>query len=229
MNNLRRIRLAGPLGVAALLLAVSALPASAAPADQPAPPPGDQGQLTTLVGVHPAPAAAPQSPPPAGAVPPVPDRYKEPIGPFTMYMEVLASAEPSQFGELASPGCVTDSVYKRGMKVVFRFELYDLDNKVRLTSADGTTAQVTLPDGTALAAAFMPRGDPSAPADQAPWTWVTVWQVPTDYALGPVMYTVDVATPDGRSESITPASIPGQPVVPGQPLFLAGTYPTIIP
>ena len=61
-----------------------------------------------------------------------------------MFMEVLASAEPSQFGELATPGCVTDSVYKRGMKVVFRFELYDMDNKVRLTTADGTKAQVTL-------------------------------------------------------------------------------------
>jgi hypothetical protein len=43
------------------------------------------------------------------------------------------------------------------------------------------------------------------------------------------MYTVDVTTPDGRSASIMPASIPGQPVVPGQPLSLAGTYPTIIP
>jgi hypothetical protein len=43
------------------------------------------------------------------------------------------------------------------------------------------------------------------------------------------MYTVDVTTPDGRTESITPPSIPGQPVVPGAPLALAGTYPTIIP
>jgi hypothetical protein len=159
----------------------------------------------------------------------VPDRFKEPIGPFTMFMEVLASASPSQFGELATPGCVTDSVYKRGMKVVFRFELYDLDNKVRLTSDDGTTAQVTLPDGTALPAVFLPRGDPSASAADAPWTWVTTWHIPTDYALGPVMYTVDVATPDGRNASITPPSIPGQPVVPGAPLAIAGTYPTVIP
>jgi len=153
----------------------------------------------------------------------------EPIGPFTMFMEVLASAAPSQFGQLASPGCVTDSVYKRGMKVVFRFELYDMDNKLRLTTADGTTAQVTLPDGTALPAVFLPRGNPSAPVDQAPWTWVTVWQVPTDYPLGTVMYTVDVTTPDGRSASIIPPSITGQPVVAGRPLAVAGTYPTIIP
>lgn len=229
MTNFRRIRVAGPVAGAALLVAISALPASAAPADQPAPPAGDVGALTTLVGVHPAPAVPPAGPPPAGALPPVPDRYKEPLGPFTMSMEVLASASPSQFGQLASPGCVSDSVYKRGMKVVFRFELYDMDNKVRLTSADGATAQVTLPDGTVLPAVFLPRGDPSAPIGDAPWTWVTTWQVPTDYALGPVMYKVDVNTPDGRSASLEPSSLPGQPVVPDQPLFIAGTYPTIIP
>jgi hypothetical protein len=159
----------------------------------------------------------------------VPDRFKDPIGPFTMFMEVLASAAPSQFGELATPGCVTDSVYKRGMKVVFRFELYDMDNKVRLTSADGTTAQVTLPDGTALPALFLPRGDPNATTADAPWTWVTVWHIPPDFALGLVMYTVDVSTPDGRTASISRPSIPGQPVVPGTPLALAGTFPTVIP
>ena len=86
----------------------------------------------------PAPAVPARGRQPAWRLPPVPDRFKEPIGPFTMFMEVLASAEPSQFGLIASPGCVTDSVYKRGMKVVFRFELYDLDNKVRVTTADGS-------------------------------------------------------------------------------------------
>ena len=232
MISRTRVRLVAPLAGAALLVAISSLPVSAAPDDQPVPPvqtPDNQSQVTTLVGVHPAPPARPSGPPPPGALPPVPARFKEPIGPFTMFMEVLASAEPSQFGELATPGCVTDSVYKRGMKVVFRFELYDLDNKVRLTTADGTTARVTLPDGTQLPAVFLPRGDPSAPIGDAPWTWVTTWHIPTDYALGPVMYTVDVATPDGRSASISPPSIPGQPVVPGAPLLLAGTYPTIIP
>jgi hypothetical protein len=228
-----RLRLGGPVAAAALLVAVNALPASAAPADQPAAPgqvpTGDSSQVTTLVGVHPSPAVQPGGPPPAGALPPVPDRFKEPIGPFSMFMEVLASAEPSQFGELATPGCVTDSVYKRGMKVVFRFELYDMDNKVRLTTADGTKAQVMLPDGTTLPALFLPRGDPSQPIGDAPWTWVTTWHIPPDYPLGSVMYTVDVATPDGRSQTLQPASIPGQPVVPGVPLAIAGTLPTIIP
>ena len=43
------------------------------------------------------------------------------------------------------------------------------------------------------------------------------------------MYTVDVATPDGRSLAIHPTSIPGQPVIQGAPLLIGGTYPTIIP
>ena len=71
MINFRRIRVAGPVAGAALLVAVGALPASAAPADQPAPPPVDQGLLTTLVGVHPAPAVPPEGAPPPNALPPV--------------------------------------------------------------------------------------------------------------------------------------------------------------
>jgi hypothetical protein len=217
-------------GVALLLGALGAIPASAATpagvdAEQPAPPSGNAGPVETLVGVRPTTPAPAGGEVPPGAVPPVPARFAEPIGPFAMFMEVLASAGPSEAGLIASPGCVTDSVYKRGMKVVFRFEVYDLDNKTRVTSADGSTAQVTLPDGTALPAVFFPRGD----AEDAPWTWVAVWHIPTDYPLGPVLYSVDVATPDGRAASIAPPSVAGPPVVPGAPLAIAGTFPTIIP
>lgn len=210
-----------------VLLATMAGPSFAAPDDQ-GQPGGTPPQRETLIGVLPA--------PPMGseidnlpALPPVPDRFLEPMGPFAMSMEVLASAAPSQFGLIASPGCVTDSVYKRGMKMVFRFEVYDLDNKVRVTPADGSTAQVTLPDGTSLNAVFLPRGAPDSDLSAAPWTWVTTWHVPTDYPLGPVMYHVDVATPDGRSLAIHPTSIPGQPVIQGAPFLIGGTYPTIIP
>ena len=77
---------------------------------------------------------------------------------------------------------------------------------------------------------FLPRGDPSQTHGDAPWTWVTVWQIPTGLsARARCMYTVDVAAPDGRSQTLQPASIPGQPVVPGVPLAIAGTVPTIIP
>ena len=220
-------------GVALVFGALGALPVSAAPAgvdlEQPAPPTGNQAPPQLLVGVKSAPAVPAGAEIPPGSLPPVPARFSEPLGPFTMFMEVLASAAPSEHGLIASPGCVTDSVYKRGMKLVFRFEVYDLDNKTRVTSADGSTATVNLPDGTTLPALFLPRGGPGSDADSAPWTWVTVWQIPTDYPLGPVLYSVDVATPDGRAANIVPPSLPGQPVQPDVPLAIAGTFPTIIP
>ena len=181
----------------------------------------------TLVEVRPV-APVPQGPLPP-STPNVPERFAEPLGPFTMFMEVLASASPSEVGLVASPGCVTDSVYKRGMRLVFRFEVYDMDNRVRVTSTDGSTAEVQLPDGTTLPARFAPRGGPGSDPENAPWTWVTVWQIPTDYPLGPVLYSVNVATPDGRAASINPPSLAGQPVLPGAPLMVAGTFPSIIP
>jgi hypothetical protein len=218
-------------GVGLLLAAVVAAPVSAAPAgnglEQPAPPAASQGTVETLVSVGPAPAV-PAGGPPTG-LPAVPDRFAEPLGPFTMDMEVVASASPSEVGLLASPGCVSDSVFKRGMKLVFRFELYDMDNKVRVTSADGSTAQINMPDGSALTAYFRPRGGVGANPSTALWMWTTVWQIPTDYPLGPVLYSVDVATPDGRAATLDPPSLAGQPVQPGVPLSMAGTFPTIIP
>jgi hypothetical protein len=216
--------------VALLFAAVGALPASAESVtavdlEEPAPP--STGQVQTLIGVMPAPAVPAEALP--AELPPVPERFMEPIGPFTMFMEVLASVSPSENGLLASPGCVTDSVYKRGMKLVYRFEIYDLDNNVRLTSADGSTARVVLPDGQVLPAYFVPRGGPGTDPSTAPWTWVAVWQIPTDYPLGPVKYHIEVATPDGRSDSIEPPSLAGQPVQPDAALVIGGALPTIIP
>jgi len=214
--------------VVLLVLALAgAQPALAASEDAQAQQPAPSATPQTLIGVQPAPAV------PAGlplSNPPTPpDSYSQPVGPFTMFMEVLASASPSVNGLLAAPGCVTDSVYKRGMKLVFRFEVYDMDNKVRVTNADGSTAVVHVPNGPDLQANFLPRGGPGANDPNAPWTWVTVWQIDPSYPLGPVMYNVEVQTPDGRDGVITPPSIPGQPVQQGVPLMIAGTYPTIIP
>jgi len=214
--------------VVLLALALAgAQPALAASEDAQAQQPAPEGTTQTLVGVHPAPAVP--ALPPITNPPMPPDSYSQPVGPFTMFMEVLASASPSANGLLAAPGCVTDSVYKRGMKLVFRFEVYDMDNKVRVTDADGSTAIVHVPNGPDLQADFLPRGAPGTNDPNAPWTWVAVWQIDPNYPLGPVMYNVEVATPDGRDGMITPPSIPGQPVQPGVPLMVAGTYPTIIP
>ena len=225
LHRLTSRRLAQASGLAAALLVFGALPAAA----QPGPPGAPTGPIETLVGVTPAPPMPSEAPPPPDMMPPIPARFSEPLGPFAMHVETLASASPSEHGLLATPGCVTDSVYKRGMKLVFRFEVYDLDNKVRVTSADQSTANVVLPTGETLQGAFFPRAAPGQPVDTAVWTWVAVWQIPPDYPLGPVIYSIDIATPDGRSASLTPPSIAGQPVMQGVPLFVAGTFPTIIP
>ena len=80
-----------------------------------------------------------------------------------------------------------------------------------------------------MPAYFIPRGPPGSDPTTAPWMWTTVWQIPTDYPLGPVLYSVDVATPDGRAATLDPPSLAGQPYQPGVPLGVAGTFPNIIP
>jgi len=88
---------------------------------------------------------------------------------------------------------------------------------------------VHIPNGPDLQADFLPRGGPGANDPNAPWTSVAVRQIAPDYPLEPVMYNVEVTTPDGRDASITPPSIPGQTAQQGVPLAVAGTFPTIIP
>jgi len=147
-------------------------------------------------------------PPPDLSANPLPDFYSQPIGPFTMYMTVLATG-PSQYGLFTAPGCVADSIFKRGMKLVWRFEVYDIANGKRLTDRDGSRVSITLPDGTTEQARFEPRGPAGQVAPDAPWTWVAVWNIPLDYPLGPVDYRVDVGTADGRAGSIQPATFVG--------------------
>jgi hypothetical protein len=159
---------------------------------------------TPLITVRPGPAVPP-GPPPEMALPPIPASYSQPIGDFTMYMDVIATG-PSTYGLFAAPGCVLDGVFKRGMKLVWRFELYDMSTRTRLTSQDNATVSVTLPDGTIMPAMFLPRGEPGELPPDAPWTWVAVWNIPPDYPLGPVAYTVNVTTADGRTGALTPIS-----------------------
>jgi len=126
-----------------------------------------------------------------------------------MYMETVASASPSQYGLIASPGCVLDSVYKRGMKLVFRFELYDMQSGLRLTDRDGSKAEVSLPIGGPIQAVFNQRGPAGAVPPDAPWTWVAVWQIPPDYPLGPAEYAINVTTGDGRTGVLRPSTSGG--------------------
>jgi hypothetical protein len=123
-----------------------------------------------------------------------------------MYMEVLTAGGPSAAGLVASPGCVLDGVYKRGMKLIWRFEVYDQASGMRVTDRDGSYAEMLLPDGSVIPAEFHWRGGPNAPPD-APWTWVAAWDIPVDYPLGTVDYAVTVTTPDGRTGTLRPSRL----------------------
>jgi hypothetical protein len=123
-----------------------------------------------------------------------------------MYTEVIASG-PSDYGLDVGPvSCVQSGVFRRGMKMVWRFEVYDLSNGVRLNDRDGSEATILLPDGTAFPAHFSKRGGPAAPPDN-PWMWAGAWSIPPDYTLGPLSYSVQVHSADGRTAVLLPPVI----------------------
>ncbi len=184
-------------------------PASAQQADdeQPVPAHGVT-EPVPLITVRPGPAL-PDLPPPElpGELPPLPAAYGQPVGSFTMNMEVLVGGGPSTYGLFAAPGCVLDGVFKRGMKLVWRFEVYDMATGMRLTGREGGQVSIQLPDGSVIPARFEQRGEPGRVAPDAPWTWVAAWNIPLDTPLGPVDYRVIVTTPDGRSAGLTPSAM----------------------
>jgi hypothetical protein len=160
---------------------------------------------TGLITVHQVPPPAPSAPAPH-AERALPDEYGQPVGPFTMYMEVVTAGAPSAAGLVASPSCVLNGVYKRGMKLIWRFEVYDQQTGLRVTDRDGAQIEMVLPDGSTIPAEFLWRGGPNAPPD-APWTWVAAWDIPLDQPLGPVDYAVTVRTPDGRTGTLRPSRL----------------------
>ena len=68
----------------------------------------------------PPPAKAPPRPPMT-----TPAFYYEPVGPFFFYVETLTSANPSRYGVLATVPCIQSGVFKRGMRLVFRYEILE--------------------------------------------------------------------------------------------------------
>jgi hypothetical protein len=174
---------------------------------QPAPDTGVT-EPVPLITVRPGPALPNLPPPePPSELLPLPAAYAQPVGPFTMNMEVLVGGGPSIYGLFAAPGCTLDGVFKRGMKLVWRFEVYDMDSRMRLTDREGAEVGIQLPDGTFIPARFEQRGEPGRVAPDAPWTWVAAWNIPLDTPLGPVPYRVIVSTPDGRSAGLAPTAM----------------------
>ena len=135
----------------------------------------------------------------------MPASYDEPVA-FAFYVETLATTTVSRFGFASSVACTPNSVFKRGMKVVWRFEVFDASTGKRVTDMDGATARVRLPHGEEVTARFSQRAGGRVP--DAPWMWSAAWDIPLDYALGGLDYTITVTTRDGRTGTFkTPALV----------------------
>ncbi len=163
---------------------------------------GVEPGVTTLLGVQkgfppPAPVVPPQS------LPTTPASYYEPVGPFFFYVETLTSEGPGRYGFTATVRCIQTGVFKRGMRLVFRFEVLDTSTGKRVTDKDGATVKVRLPHGEEITARWTIRGSIAALPDSA-WMWDAFWDIPPDYPVGRLDYSIVVAAKDGRTATFIP-------------------------
>lgn len=154
------------------------------------------GKVTMLTGAQllPTPTPAPTSTPlPAGATPPPPPArpaYLTERVPFTYYVETLATTRISKYGVAATVNCLNTNVFKRGQRLVWRFEVFDTSTGKRVTNNEGTV-KVKLPHGEEMTSGFSMRGG------VGPWMWTSNWDIPPDYPLGGLDYEIIVTTKEG--------------------------------
>ncbi|MBI4498540.1 MAG: hypothetical protein HY689_11640 [Chloroflexi bacterium] len=158
-------------------------------------------KLTTLIGaqLQPTPTPAPTATPlPAGSTPPPPPErpaYLQEQVPFAFYVETLATQRISKYGVAATVNCLNTNVFKRGQRIVYRFEVFDQSTGKRVTDQEAASVKVRMPHGEELVGRYSARGG------TGPWMWNTTWDIPLDYPLGGLDYEILVATKDGRTHS----------------------------
>jgi len=142
-----------------------------------------------------APPRATPTPLPPGATPapkPQPPEMTKPIG---FYVDtVTAGLGESQFKVDANLTCVRLSAFKRGMHVVWRMHMVDTSTGKVIQTTDVDRAVLKLPNGETRNFAYGRHG-----ATDDTWIWTTAWDVPMDYPLGNVDYTIEVATKSGKT------------------------------
>jgi hypothetical protein len=164
--------------------------------------------LTTLIAAKKFAPPPPAAPPAAGAAPAQkltpPAAYFEPVGPFFFYVETLtANVNPNKYGFAPTIPCIQSGVFKRGMKMVVRFEVLDTKTATRITDRDGAVVKLVLPHGEEVAGRWNARGNVAALPDSA-WMWDTSWDIPPDYPVGTLDYRIVVTTKDGRTGTFNP-------------------------
>jgi hypothetical protein len=149
---------------------------------------------------------APPPPPAAGGPRPTfttPASYYEPVGPFFFYVETLTSTGPSKYGFTPTQPCIQSGVFKRGMRMVVRFEILDTKTGKRVTDRDGANIKLLLPHGEEIPGRWTIRGSAAAMPDSA-WMWDTTWDIPPDYPVGSLDYRIAITAKDGRVATFTP-------------------------
>jgi hypothetical protein len=167
---------------------------------------GVSSAATIVLGVRqeaPPPPPAPPAGTPARPRLATPASYYEPVSPFFFYVETLTSTGPSKYGFIPTQPCIQSGVFKRGMRLVVRFEILDTSTGKRITDKDGATIKLVLPHGEEIPGRWTIRGGVNALPDSA-WMWDTSWDIPPDYPLGSFDYRITIATKDGRKTTFSP-------------------------
>ena len=159
--------------------------------------------VTPLIGAQKVAPPPPPSGPPPRSPHTTPASYYERVGPFFFYVETLTSTNPSKYGVLSTIPCIQSGVFKRGMRIVFRYEILDVSTGKRVTDRDGAATKVRLQHGEELTARWAIRGSAVALPDSA-WMWDVAWDIPPDYPVGSLDYTIAVSTKDGRTGTFIP-------------------------
>ncbi|MBI4284027.1 MAG: hypothetical protein HY663_06115 [Chloroflexi bacterium] len=140
---------------------------------------------------QPAPPPKPGDPPP----PPKPTPPAAKVVPLFFYVDtVTAGPGESKYNVDASRYCQINSAFKRGMHIVWRMEVVDTSNGTVLQAKDVKSAVLKLPTETKN----FNFGRHGANVD-SPWFWTAAWDVPPDYPLGVLDFSIEVTTNDGKA------------------------------
>lgn len=161
------------------------------------------GEAALILGARNVAVPPPPSGPPPRSPHTTPASYYQPVGSFFFYVETLTSLNPSRYGVVATVPCVQSGVFKRGMRLVFRYEILDISTGKRVTDKDGALTKVRLQHGEEMTARWAIRGSAAALPDSA-WMWDASWDIPLDYPVGSFDYTISVTMKDGRTATFTP-------------------------
>jgi hypothetical protein len=165
---------------------------------------GELAGVTLILGAQALPTPGPRPAPtplPEGEEPPPPPEppaeYFAPVGDFTFYVETLTASGVTPDGYGYTAGCALSNTFMRGTKMVWRAEIIDLSTGMRIMPTDDLVVKIVLPHGEERTMRFSQRGGGRVP--DAPWMWAGAWEIPLDYPVGTLDFSLVVTTPDERT------------------------------